>query len=338
MRWRFLRSVAARRGATIVTAHTRDDQIETIVMRALRGASARGLAALYAASPTLRPLLDVSRATLERYARAHAVEFVEDPTNADRRFLRNRVRHDLLPGIRAVCPRFEREILSLARRAARLRRRTEQIARTFSSEKGNGLAVDVSRLAPLSADSLRLLWPAFVARLGVPLDRRGVERATQFTLSARVGQNAHCAGGIILERARGSLVISRRRAARIQATVELGQTVEFGEWRLRQVTRAAFAARPAEEALWGAAIARSQPCTVRSWQQGDRIRAAGQSLSRRVKRYFRELAIPVSDRSRWPVVVGGNEVLWVPGVCVSGAAVEHPGAQTTYFVCERHAG
>ncbi|MGH7710777.1 MAG: tRNA lysidine(34) synthetase TilS, partial [Gemmatimonadaceae bacterium] len=127
VRWRFLRSVAARRGATIVTAHSRDDQIETLVMRVLRGASARGLAALYADSPIARPLLGASRRSVEQYARVHSVAFAEDPTNADMRYLRNRVRHELLPAFRAVQPDFDRELLALARRAARVRRQTELV-------------------------------------------------------------------------------------------------------------------------------------------------------------------------------------------------------------------
>jgi tRNA(Ile)-lysidine synthase len=208
MRWEFLRSVARKHDATVVTAHTRDDQIETVVMRVLRGCSARGLAALYAPSPVARPLLNVRRRSLEQYARRHSLTFVDDPTNADRRYLRNRVRQDLLPALRAVQPRFESEMIGLARAAARLRRRIEGVAAGLSRQHGDALEIEVAALARLEPRSIALLWPAFVARLGVALDRRGIERATGFVLASRTGHRAQCAGGIRLRRTRGTIVIT----------------------------------------------------------------------------------------------------------------------------------
>ncbi len=218
MRWSFLRSVAARRGATVVTAHTRDDQIETVVMRVLRGASARGLAALYADGPIVRPLLGVRRRTLERYARTRALQFVEDPTNGSPRYLRNRVRRDLLPAIRAIQPRFEVEMLRLAREASTLRRRVERVADQLSRHTGHVIELDVAGFDGLNRDAIAILWPAFVARLGVALDRRGVRRATDFAVKSRTGHQAQCSGGIRLERRRGTVVVTRESPKTERAT------------------------------------------------------------------------------------------------------------------------
>ncbi|MGH7711005.1 MAG: tRNA lysidine(34) synthetase TilS, partial [Gemmatimonadaceae bacterium] len=203
---------------------------------------------------------------------------------------------------------------------------------------GHRIAIDANMLGSLSGDGLALLWPAFVARLGVPLDRRGVTRATTFTLSARAGQAAQCAGGIRLDRTRHAVIVTRQSPAFASATVRVGPTVEFGGWRLRRVSRAAFNSRSSQQALWGAAIDRIERCSVRTWEPGDRVQALGQSVPRRVKRYFRELAIPVGERQNWPVVVADGQVLWVPGVCLSAAAVEHLGGRPTYLMCERRAG
>src|SRR3954469_1682540 len=98
-RWQFLEQVAARRSAPVVTAHTLDDQVETVLMRILRGAGPRGLAALYAESEIVRPFLNISRATLSGYATRHRVVYVQDPSNSDRKHLRNRIRLDILPSI-----------------------------------------------------------------------------------------------------------------------------------------------------------------------------------------------------------------------------------------------
>ena len=98
-RWDFLDHVAREYGAQVATAHTRDDQLETVLMRILRGAGARGLAGLCAPSPILRPLLGVSRASVAAYAAERNVDWIEDPSNESPAILRNRIRRDLLPAL-----------------------------------------------------------------------------------------------------------------------------------------------------------------------------------------------------------------------------------------------
>ncbi len=339
MRWKFLRSVAARRGATIVTAHTRDDQVETVVMRLLRGASARGLAGLYAESPIVRPLLGVTHGDIERYAQTHAIEFVDDPTNSSREFLRNRVRHDLLPAIRALRPSFETEMLDLSMRAAWLRLEAERLSRRFLlAASAQCVEVETESLEGLTPEALALLWPAFVAPLGVPLDRRGVARAANFSLTSRSGQQAHCGGRVRLERTAGSILV-RRGEVTPPATVELGPAVEFGVWRLRRVSQRAFKAHVEQTgSSWAAAVDSATQLRVRTWKPGDRVLASGQPAPRRLKRYFSERAIPVSERKSWPVVVGEEGVVWVPGICQAAGPAERPGHPLTYMICERRAG
>lgn len=209
-RWRFLREAAARAGATIVTGHTRDDQVETVFIRALRGAGPRGLAALYAASPVQRPLLDVSRRDILSYARSRAIVFVTDPTNADRRHLRNRVRLDLLPAIRALRPTFDEDLLALARVAADWRARCEGVALTFPlmiGPSGNP-AFARAPLAGLGPDELRTLWPALAARAGVVLDHRGTARLASFTIDGETGQTIQLAGGTEVRMERDALVFA----------------------------------------------------------------------------------------------------------------------------------
>lgn len=209
-RWEFLRGSAARAGATIVTGHTRDDQVETVFMRALRGAGARGLAALYAASAIRRPLLDISRADVLSYARSSGVTFVTDPSNADRRHLRNRVRLELLPAIRAARPGFDDEMLALARTAAEWRARCEDVALTFPLmiEPSGNPAFARAPLAGHAPDALRALWPALAARVGVVLDARGTERLASFTIEGETGQRIQLAGGTEVRMERDALVFA----------------------------------------------------------------------------------------------------------------------------------
>jgi tRNA(Ile)-lysidine synthase len=104
LRYAALRTAAQDGGAAwIATGHTADDQAETVLHHLVRGTGLRGLRGIAERRPTgpdlalIRPLLDVSRAEVLAYLAAHAVSYREDLSNTDRRFTRNRLRHDVLP-------------------------------------------------------------------------------------------------------------------------------------------------------------------------------------------------------------------------------------------------
>ncbi len=210
-RWRFLRAAAADFGGPVATAHTLDDQIETVFIRALRDAGPRGLAGLYAESEVLRPFLSLSRATLEEYARHHAVTFVEDPSNKAHSHLRNRVRHDLLPAIARVRPTFVAELLDVARGAAGWRSAIDQIADGVNVERHDDGSIRIARrdMAGYDADSLRVLWPAIAARAGVVMDRRGTERLAQFTIEGATGGAIQLSGGVEVRMYRDHMLVRR---------------------------------------------------------------------------------------------------------------------------------
>jgi tRNA(Ile)-lysidine synthase len=115
-RYGFLASVAEGYGAAcIVTAHTRTDQIETILMRILRGSGRAGVAGIPERRGwVVRPLLGVTRAETRDYCESRGVAYIDDPSNDDVRFFRNRIRHEILPELRAVFPSIDDTLLRLA--------------------------------------------------------------------------------------------------------------------------------------------------------------------------------------------------------------------------------
>ena len=217
-RWAFLQQIAADKAAVIVTAHTLDDQIETVFMRILRDAGPRGLAGLYAESEIVRPFLDFGRQQLDAYARELRVPFVQDPSNSDRRHLRNRIRLDILPSIVKRNPGFPRELLALAREAAKWRRSLEDLAGNVETEAEQDGALRISRssLKGYDADSLRVLWPALAARASVVMDRRGTHRAAQFTISGATGGTIQLSGGLEILMRRDHMLLRRWRLPRAQ--------------------------------------------------------------------------------------------------------------------------
>lgn len=353
LRWRFLREVAGAHDALVATAHTRDDQVETVLMRALRGAGARGLAGLYAPG-VVRPLLEVSRGDVARYVAEQSLPWVEDPSNASRRFLRNRVRLDLLPALEQVRPGFGDELLAIARRAATLRADVDRfIDRTLdvrSTLGGRGIAVARAELLGYDAQGLRLLWPALAARAGIVLDRRGTERLGQFTIKGAPGGRIQLSGGYEAVMSRGVIAVRRSgdggggalvpRGATDVAPRTLDGALSWGGWHFRSMGPVNCELEGAvgegmAGGLWSAALPADQPLRVRPWRPGDRMTPHGAAAPRRVKGLLRDAGIDAAARRGWPVVLAGDEIVWIPGVRRSSAATVRSGRPLVLYHCER---
>lgn len=217
-RWQFLRATGESFKAPVFTAHTLDDQIETVFMRILREAGPRGLAGLYAESDVVRPFLDLRRTDLERYALSKRVKYVEDPSNASRAYLRNRVRHDLLPAITRARPMFPTSLLTIARMAAAWREEMESAVAQIGVTPGPDGSIRVARkdLAGYDAESLRTLWPAIAARAGVVMDRRGTHRLAEFTMNCHTGSSIQLSGGVEVRMYRDHFVLGKWDVARVE--------------------------------------------------------------------------------------------------------------------------
>lgn len=328
-RWAFLRGVAAAHGARVATAHTRDDHVETVLMRVLRGSGARGLAGLHAESAVLRPFLALDRGTVRAFVVAQGIAFTDDPTNDSRRFLRNRIRLDLLPALRRVAPDIDARLLAVSLRAAEVRGRLDALAAEVSTVNGDGrLDVAASGVAGYSRESLAALWPALAARVGVALDRRGTERLASFTINGRVGGRVQVSGGWELDRQRDRFVLQRMvQAAPGECALAPGGEVRFEAWRFT----------PAPDRVddpWAAVLAADATSVVRRWRAGDRMVAAGSTKPRRVKRFLSDARVTGARRARWPVVVSNGEVVWIPGVRRSSAATARPGRSEVSYMCD----
>jgi len=218
-RWKFLRSTAAAFSAPVFTAHTLDDQIETVFMRILRDAGARGLAGLYAESDVIRPFIALRRSALESYAVSRRITYADDPSNASRAHLRNRVRHEILPAITRLRPQFPSQLLTIAQMAASWReemtRTADHIEPTITADRS--LRVERAALAGYDDDSLRVLWPCIAAKVGIVMDRRGTQRLAEFTMKGHTGGVIQLSGGIEVRMFRDHLLLRRWDASSVEA-------------------------------------------------------------------------------------------------------------------------
>ncbi len=221
-RWRFLRGWAEELQATIVTAHSRDDQIETVLLRLLRGSGTRGLAGMRAAElrgpegpradrpRVLRPLLEVSRATIAAYAEARRLAWVDDPSNASLAFARNRVRHEILPALERASPGFAAWCWELSGRAAAWRAAVAALVDAQLRPEyptTTSVVVAAAPLQALDAAGAGVLWPEVAARVGLALDRRGIARLAVWAPTARSGSRVQLAGGGEVRRTARTFVV-----------------------------------------------------------------------------------------------------------------------------------
>jgi tRNA(Ile)-lysidine synthase len=184
VRYQFFAEVAGKVGASrVAVGHTSDDQVETILMRLLRGAGGLGLQGMRPLarwdSPgdglvVVRPLLGVSRAEVEDYCRQQGLIARKDSSNFSRSHLRNRVRHELVPLLRSYNPRIDERLMrtadTLASETAFLEQQVSQIWDKVVSEEGNALVLESKELKALHPALQRHLLREVVRRLLGSLD------------------------------------------------------------------------------------------------------------------------------------------------------------------------
>jgi tRNA(Ile)-lysidine synthase len=195
--------------AHLATAHTEDDQAETVLLRLLRGSGPDGLGGIPERSPdgrVVRPLLGVSRAAIEAFARARGIAWREDPSNADPAYARSRLRARWLPGLAAEFnPRLLRRLADLAEAQ---RRDAEwmaaavaaEAARRFAEEEEGALSIARAGWERVPEALARRLVRSALARAGGGRDvsRVHLERALRFLRGGRTGTAIELPGGLRL--------------------------------------------------------------------------------------------------------------------------------------------
>ncbi|HKW41647.1 MAG TPA: tRNA lysidine(34) synthetase TilS [Gemmatimonadales bacterium] len=341
-RYAWLRDVKQGRGARyIVTAHQRDDQMETIVLRLLRGSAPAGLAGIPARGRggLVRPLLPFAKRELAAHAASRDLPIHDDPANRDPGHLRSWVRTVLLP---LVAERLGDQLgpdLLRAGRAAALERRAwdralEHLPDLQLRFTPDGFDVARGGLARYDDALSVALLRAAARRLGLVM---GIRRARRLVkLAGRPsGRREPLGGGWVAEVAFGRLRVARAitcAAEQVVATAIRGHAV-FGDFLVDWSPATAPERLPRSD--WTTWIARGQ-WEVRSPRVGDRLVPLGGVGRRPVRRLLMEARVPRSDRGGYPVIARGETILWVPGVCRSTAGLPRPGTPAVRVDVTRH--
>lgn len=197
----------------ILLAHHRGDRAETMLFNLLRGAGARGAGAMPECSGRLlRPLLEVGRADIVDYAKAHGLAWVDDRSNADSRFSRNFLRNEILPALRHRFPAVEQRLASAAARFAEAADLIDELALNDLGSRPPVFPLDVECLSALSEPRARNVLRYLLARhgVGIPSEERLTEALRQCLTAAPDRHPALAFGKHVLRRKAGQVVLERR--------------------------------------------------------------------------------------------------------------------------------
>lgn len=311
-------------GEALLTAHHQDDQLETVLLQLFRGAGIAGLAAMPAGAPfgpglLLRPLLGVTRAAIEDYARTQGLEGVEDPGNASARFDRSLLRREITPRLRARWPAVARAVSRSARHAAAAQELLDQLAEMDADgalEPGRLQAARLAALPRLRQANL-LRWWLRQNALGLPSE-------------ARLGA---ILDDLLPARADALPVVTwpsgevRRFRGWLHAMPPL-RAAEPGPWSLAPGERLEMAGAGTLQLT--PAIGRGLsagrfpgPFEVRLRRGGERLQPQGSPVEKSVTRLLREAGVPPWLRDRVPLLSSGGRLLAVGDRWIaSGAAAE----------------
>jgi tRNA(Ile)-lysidine synthase len=337
VRYEFLEEVRRAAGARwVATAHHRDDQAETVLLRLLFGSGVEGLAGIRPAhGSVVRPLLGAPRSELAAALAAARLQPVDDPTNRDLGVPRNRVRHMLLPALAGADPTDPTDS-DLAARLARLGTRSRAAGAALdrrlaglltASPAAGGLAVERAAFERLPAE----LWPFALAwlhrRAGAPYPAGAAARAELLRQLAGPGRTAcDCGRGWRWE-ARGGLLVLLRTPEERKPVPDFTYTLEIpGELdvpevsvRMRLCRRAVepwmFEGSPHRAGL-ALPLTEGDRVTIRNRRPGDRIHPLGADGSRRLKEVLIDRRVPWPARERLPLLCVGERIAWVPGIAI----------------------
>ena len=315
----------------VATAHTLDDQAETVLAKFLRGAWTEGLSGIhpvltFSEGMVLRPMLGVTRTEIEAWLRSIDQPWREDSSNRHLTFTRNRIRHELLPLLETWNPKLREHLAQMAD----LAREEEawwqgELARTASHlilpgqpvrgggrASGSNLAVDITRLAGLAPALQRRLLRQAAQQLGSSPDFAATEALRTLTLRGRSGQKLEIAHGLVAERTHREI----RLAYAASSSNAAGATDALPEYAVSvpgEIEAPAYGVRiliSRQDA--GAPLS----ARLRPWKPGDRVRVRHSASTRKVKEVLERMKVTGSDRLNWPVLEVEGQIAWMRGVAL----------------------
>ena len=318
----------------VATAHTLDDQAETVLAKFLRGAWTDGLSGIHPVlefpeGRVLRPFLGTTRAEIEIYLRTLNQAWREDSSNRHLTFTRNRIRHELLPLLESWNPRLREHLAQMAELArdeeaswqSEIERLAPQIILRGRPVRGggraaaDGLALDVVRLAELSPALQRRLLRHAAAPFGPALDFAATASLRALAIHGRAGQKLELAQGLRAERTHRELRLTAQPAGSSAAnSTKVAPEFRFSIPGVVEAPAFGLLLRVELSTAHPARADVQQTAILRSWLPGDRVRVHHSSRPRKVKEVLEHMKVTGSARLVWPVLEMEGRIVWMKGI------------------------
>ncbi len=324
----------------VATAHTLDDQAETVLAKFLRGAWTEGLSGIHprlegpeGGSAIVRPLLHTTRAEIEEFLKVRNQPWREDSTNRHLTFTRNRIRHELLPQLATWNPQVRDHLAQMAELArdeeawwqSEVVRVAEQVILRGRPVRGggrattaaDGTALDVARLTAEPIAVQRRILRYVAAQLESAPDFTATEALRSLAQTGKAGQKLELAQGLRADRTHREIRLSRSPNTSVADHTLKPQQYECvipGEF-----AAPAFACRirldlAAPDASTGVSDGAVLKAVLRSWKPGDRVHLRYSSGPRKVKEVLERMKVTGTERTLWPVLEVAGRVVWMRGV------------------------
>lgn len=316
-------------GDWILSAHHQDDQAETLLLNLLRGSGPAGIAGIAAIRPfesgwLARPLLSFSQESLRNYAASHDLTWIEDPSNSDRSFDRNFLRHEVLPKLELRWPELSKRLSRSSRIAAETATLLNNLAALDAKALGDRKdRLSIDALKSLSAERQRNVLRYALRQLGLPTPSAAqLQRVLDEVVAARDDAEPVLKwNGVEVRRYRNCLYLLPSGLADLPAdtTVPKGcDRVELGHGlgALRLETGAA-------QGLDDKILERGLELKYR--QGGEKLRLIDQTHTKTLKNLLQEKSIVPWMRNRIPLVFAGDELVAVADLWLAADAVSTPG-------------
>ena len=335
-RYAALREMAlAHEASLVLLAHHRQDQAETVLLQALRGAGVAGLAAMPQVIERdgitwMRPWLQVTPGSIAAYARRHRLAHVEDDSNAERRFARNRLRLDVWPALVAAFPQAEGALAATAGWALEAQRCADELAAIDAARIVDAHGLDIaawSQLSPARRSNLLRAW--LKARTGSAATAATVQRLST-ELPGRAPAQWFVAG-FVLRRYRGHL--NCRAETPTEVVSNSGRAGTFSLTRTGTFRLPGWGGRLRVQRVESGGVAMALLSGLRLAERGggERFQQAPGRPARSLKKQFQSNAVPAWARDG-PLVYCGEQLIYVAGLGIDARAVAAKGVRQARLV------
>ena len=324
----------------LATAHTADDNAETVLLHLLRGSGLRGLCGIPPVRGKLvRPLLSVTREEVVAYLRAEGIPWREDSTNMEDGCLRNRLRHHVLPLLKQETPDLSQKLLRQSELLRGDDAFLEEAAQTLCQRAD---APDSYRIPPLlsAPDALQKRALRLILRRYLPQDvsLAHIEALQALLRSERPSALLSLPGGLTVRRRYDAFTVSAEEPPKLHKTPLLPGVTELPELGLRITCELTENCEKTENTPFHFAIKygiiSGSQLFARSRESGD-VLTLKNGHTKSLKRLFIDRKIPLAERQRLAVITAGDTVLAVAGLCVNHLVLAQEGERAAVFRIEK---